>query len=94
MKTLINQSKMLLTRTANNCDFYKREGMTEHLINEVGCLRGIMYVLDEIGIDYPQDLYYKLYIEPNFQVLNEKEPPAWMKQKESTRTDSENKEVS
>lgn len=80
MKTLINQTKMLIERTANNCDYYKREGMTEHLINEVGCLRGIMYVADEIGIEYPFQLYYKLYIESVHNELSEKEPsPAYQK---------------
>lgn len=77
MKTLINQTKMILERTANNCDYYKREGMTEHLINEVGCLRGIMYVADEIGIEYPLNLYYKFYIQPVSELINEHEPPKW-----------------
>ena len=75
MKTLIKETKKILERTARNCDFYRSEGMTEHLINEIGCLRGAMYIADEIGIEYPSALYYQLYIKPNFELLQENEPP-------------------
>ena len=74
VKTIEKNEISILERTARNCEFYKKEGMTEHLINETGCLRGIMYTLDEIGIPYPNELYYNLYIKPVYEKMTEDEP--------------------
>ncbi len=74
MKTLEKNTNDLLKQIAYNCDFYKTKGKTEHYKNEIGVLRGIMYVMDEIGIEYPRELYYKAYVSPMYEKMNEEEP--------------------
>ena len=75
VNSIIKSEISILERTAKNCEFYKREGMTEHFINEVGCLRGIMYALDEIGIPYPCfSAYYNEFIKPAADLMEQKEP--------------------
>ncbi len=39
----------LLERTLNNCRFYEKDNQNEKLVNEVGCLRGILYCLEKVG---------------------------------------------
>lgn len=78
IKTINNIAKneiAVLERTANNCEFYKNKGMTEHYINEVGCLRGIMYALEEMGIPFPcYSLYYNMYIKDVYEKMSSDEP--------------------
>ena len=66
---MINQIKKELERTTRNCEFFKRQNDTQHLINEAGSLRGMMYIADIIGIIYPQDEYYEKYIKPVNELL-------------------------
>lgn len=44
MKKLI----ALYERTLKNCRFYEAEGKEWALMNEIGCLRGILYAIEEI----------------------------------------------
>ena len=75
INSMVENEVTILERTARNCDFYKENGMTEHYINEVGCLRGIMYALEEIGIPFPcYSLYYNMYIKPVADKMNDSEP--------------------
>jgi len=39
----------LFERTMNNCRYYEKEKMYNHLLNEIGVLRGIAYVLELTG---------------------------------------------
>jgi hypothetical protein len=46
METMVIE---LLERTLTNCRFYEKEKDTKHLLNEIGVLRGIAYVLELTG---------------------------------------------
>lgn len=70
MYNLISEVSAILERTAKNCEFYQKEGKDEMLINEAGCLRGIMYAADAIGIEYPKMEYYRQYIKPVFDKMH------------------------
>ena len=37
-------------RTKRNCLFYERENDNLHLLAEIGCLRGIAYCLENVGL--------------------------------------------
>ena len=39
----------LWERTLKNCKFYEKENDIKHLLNEIGVLRGIAYVLELTG---------------------------------------------
>lgn len=39
----------LFERTMNNCRYYEKENLNMHLLNEIGVLRGIAYVLELTG---------------------------------------------
>ena len=39
----------LWERTLKNCKFYEEENDMKHLLNEIGVLRGIAYVLEITG---------------------------------------------
>ena len=39
----------LWERTLNNCKYYERKNDMKHLLNEIGVLRGIAYVLELTG---------------------------------------------
>lgn len=40
----------MFTRTINNCNYYEENNMTKSLLNEIGCLRGIAYCMEEMGL--------------------------------------------
>lgn len=61
--TLTEKAVSELERIARNCDFYAKNNDQNHYINEVGCLRGAMYIADLIGCKYPIQQYYDLYIK-------------------------------
>lgn len=61
--TTIEQIKEVMERTVKNCRYYYENGDMTHYINEVGCLRGIMYIADIIGFSYPQLQIYESYIK-------------------------------
>ena len=49
-----NEREKIVTiwiRTMNNCEFYEKEGNTKMLLNEIGVLRGLYYVQNELGIN-------------------------------------------
>lgn len=46
----IDKLNNLFERTMNNCLCYEREGKKMSLLNEIGCLRGIAYCLEELGV--------------------------------------------
>lgn len=68
--TLNEQVKKDMERVANNCRFYQEQGNKTHLINEVGVLRGQMYIADMIGVQYPRIEYYNAWIKPIFDIMN------------------------
>lgn len=74
MKSNFDIIRSELERIANNCEFYKAHGMTEHYKNEVGCLRGMMYAADAIKCPYPQYVLYHMYIKPEYNRMEEVEP--------------------
>ena len=49
-KHMKNSVVGLFERTMNNCKYYEKEKMYNHLLNEIGVLRGIAYVLELTGI--------------------------------------------
>ena len=56
----------LFDRTMRNCLFYEKEGKTNCLLNEIGVLRGIDYVLCEVGYFFHithKDLYRLIDIQ-------------------------------
>ena len=61
---MINQVKDEMEQVVRNCKFYLEKGYKIHFVNEAGALRGMMYLADIIGIQYPKDEYYKMYILP------------------------------
>jgi len=74
MDNLNNAIRKELQRLADNCEYYNAAGMDEHYINEVGCLRGAMYIADLVGVQYPQYIYYRNYIEPVYNRIKEHDP--------------------
>lgn len=40
----------LFERTMKNCNFYEKENQVAHLLNEIGVLRGIAYVMEEMKL--------------------------------------------
>ena len=68
--TTIEQVKEVMDRTIKNCRFYYGENDMEHYINEVGCLRGIMYIADIIGMEYPQMQIYEQQIKVAYEYMN------------------------
>lgn len=53
-----------LERIARNCEYYQNEGDIVRLVNEIGCLRGAMYIADVCKVIYPQQKYYDQFIKP------------------------------
>ena len=60
-------------RTKRNCQFYEREGKKMSLLNEIGCLRGIVYCLEEVGINKLGDaeLLRLISIQQEFKAKDE-----------------------
>ena len=58
-----------MERVVRNCQFYLDEGNKTHLLNEVGCLRGQMYIADMIGLQYPKMEYYEKWIKPIHDIM-------------------------
>ena len=50
-KTMKKKLMALYEKTLNNCKFYESAGESKHLHNEIGCLRGIAYCLEAVGVD-------------------------------------------
>ena len=48
--TFIGAVTAIYKRTKKNCLFYEQEGNEKRLLNEIGCLRGIAYCLEELGV--------------------------------------------
>lgn len=50
----------IFNRTISNCEFYEKEKQHTKLLNEIGCLRGIAYCLEAVGICPHSDkfIYY------------------------------------
>lgn len=42
----------LYNRTLENCQYYCANGKEWSLMNEIGCLRGIMYAMQELKVDF------------------------------------------
>lgn len=40
----------LLEDTLSNCKYYEKENKIQHLLNEIGVLRGLAYALEIIGV--------------------------------------------
>ena len=38
----------LIERTENNIKFYLNQNDNMHLLNEIGCLRGLIYAIEEV----------------------------------------------
>ena len=68
--TLFEHVTSDMERVVQNCRFYQEQGNTMHLINEVGCLRGQMYIADMLGLKYPKAEYYHAWIQPVFNLMN------------------------
>lgn len=67
-----NKMMVLYNRTLNNCVFYEKENDTLHLVSEIGCLRGIAYCLEEMGV-YPLTLSgLTHFIEINNDIMGAK----------------------
>lgn len=47
---MIQNLLAIYERTINNCLFYEKENKKEHLLNEIGVLRGVAYCLESVGI--------------------------------------------
>ena len=65
-KTTIETIQEELARIYKNCEFYEKENKTFLLTNEIGALRGAMYIADIIGVTYPAQYYYDRFIRPEY----------------------------
>ena len=59
----------LWLRTLNNCNFYEKEGKVAHLLNEIGVLRGLAYVIELTG-NCPHSEEFLHFIEIQNVLLN------------------------
>ena len=50
-KKEIKKIQEIWIKTMNNCEFYEKERDTKKLLNEIGVLRGLYYVQDELGLN-------------------------------------------
>lgn len=61
----------LFERTLNNCRFYQEKKMCNHLLNEIGVLRGIAYVLDLTGAcPHTDEFMYFINIQEELRSLD------------------------
>ena len=63
--------KELYERTLNNCRFYLKENMNKKLLNEIGVLRGIAYVLELNNINVVKNDDFINFIKMQNELLNE-----------------------
>ena len=57
--------KELYERALNNCRFYLKENMNKNLLNEIGVLRGISYVLELNNINVVNDEFINFIKKQN-----------------------------
>ena len=50
MKNVESELQEIFERTKRNCLFYEKERKHASLMNEIGCLRGIVYCLEAVGV--------------------------------------------
>lgn len=67
-----NKLIAIYNRTMNNCMFYEKRNDKQHLLNEIGCLRGIAYCLEELGICVHNESYLH-FIEISYTTLKDEE---------------------
>ena len=63
-----------MERTVKNCDYYRGKNNMVHFVNEAGSLRGMMYLADILGVQYPLQEYYNQYILPAYQYMTKNDP--------------------
>ena len=55
-------------RTLNNCKVYEKEKNHKALLNEIGVLRGVAYVLDLVGVCYhSEDFIHFIDLQEKFK---------------------------
>ena len=57
-------------RTLNNCKFYEKQEDRAHLLNEVGCLRGVAYCMELAG-ECPHNDDFMHFIQAQNIILDE-----------------------
>lgn len=62
---------ILYDRTIKNCRFYEKEGDHLRLLNEIGCLRGIAYCLEECAA-FIADNEFLHFISISNELLDDK----------------------
>ena len=67
METTVTE---LWERTLNNCKFYEEKKDNKHLLNEIGVLRGITYVLELTG-SCPHTEEFFHFIEIQNELMND-----------------------
>lgn len=64
-----NKLMKLYERTLNNCHYYY-ENHDPKLISEIGCLRGIAYCLNELGVDPYNLTEFEFFINISNEYFN------------------------
>lgn len=68
LETVQTSMLELFERTLKNCRFYKEEGDTARLLNEIGALRGITYCMEEADL-CPHSNEFSMWIEMQQQII-------------------------
>lgn len=61
--------KKLYDNTLKNCRFYLKENMNKRLLNEIGVLKGLFYVLELHNINVANDEFFN-FIKIQNELLN------------------------
>jgi hypothetical protein len=54
-ESIVQSLVEIYERTKRNCLFYENSNQEKHLLNEIGCLRGVAYCLEEAGVCVHED---------------------------------------
>ena len=68
LETVQKSMLELFERTLKNCRFYKEEGDTARLLNEIGVLRGIAYCMEEVDL-CPHSDEFSMWIGMQQQII-------------------------
>ena len=69
LNKIVKEMDMIVSRTARNYKFYMSEGKTKHAINEIGALRGAIYMAEAAGVKVPE--YYYDMVSDASEMLEE-----------------------
>ena len=81
---------MVFDRTLDNCKYLERVGHTQCLLNEIGCLRGVMYAAEEVlGFLIDDTDEVKRFLKIQCDMRSDEEPFRKRKPRETSTTTQE-----